>query len=98
MDLLMRTIVCLFFLFDTWTLLMFLLMIRRPPRSTRTDTLFPDPTLFRSRPRHRVPGSVHRGIDPGPDLRRGRADQRPGLWPRRAPRRPQGREIGRAHV
>src|SRR3546814_17852855 len=25
-----------------------LLMIRRPPRSTRTDTLFPYPTLFRS--------------------------------------------------
>src|SRR3546814_1397057 len=25
------------------------LMIRRPPRSTRTDTLFPYPTLFRSR-------------------------------------------------
>src|SRR3546814_1767274 len=24
-------------------------MIRRPPRSTRTDTLFPSPTLFRSR-------------------------------------------------
>src|SRR3546814_14894553 len=24
------------------------LMIRRPPRSTRTDTLFPYPTLFRS--------------------------------------------------
>src|SRR3546814_16222474 len=23
-------------------------MIRRPPRSTRTDTLFPDATLFRS--------------------------------------------------
>src|SRR3546814_4490786 len=23
-------------------------MRRRPPRSTRTDTLFPDPTLFRS--------------------------------------------------
>src|SRR3546814_3045271 len=23
-------------------------MILRPPRSTRTDTLFPDPTLFRS--------------------------------------------------
>src|SRR3546814_12172257 len=30
-------IVCLFFL-----------MIRRPPRSTRTDTLFPYTTLFRS--------------------------------------------------
>src|SRR3546814_10684403 len=26
-------------------------MIRRPPRSTRTDTLFPCTTLFRSRPR-----------------------------------------------
>src|SRR3546814_8206096 len=27
----------------------FVLMIRRPPRSTRTDTLFPYTTLFRSR-------------------------------------------------
>src|SRR3546814_17410985 len=27
---------------------MFFLMIRRPPRSTRTDTLFPYTTLFRS--------------------------------------------------
>src|SRR3546814_3258161 len=26
-------------------------MIRRPPRSTRTDTLFPDTTLFRSHAR-----------------------------------------------
>src|SRR3546814_3419437 len=26
------------------------LMIRRPPRSTRTDTLFPYTTLFRSKP------------------------------------------------
>src|SRR3546814_14974845 len=31
-------------------------MIRRPPRSTRTDTLFPYTTLFRSRPRLRRPG------------------------------------------
>src|SRR3546814_14160149 len=29
-------------------LFIFFLMIRRQPRSTRTDTLFPDPTLFRS--------------------------------------------------
>src|SRR3546814_18660068 len=29
-------------------LLFFLLRIRRPPRSTRTDTLFPYTTLFRS--------------------------------------------------
>src|SRR3546814_20573534 len=28
-------------------------MIRRPPRSTRTDTLFPYTTLFRSRERRR---------------------------------------------
>src|SRR3546814_7809929 len=35
----------------------FFLNIRRPPRSTRTDNLFPSPTLFRSRiatiPAHR---------------------------------------------
>src|SRR3546814_13509570 len=30
----------------------FFLMIRRPPRSTRTDTLFPYTTLFRSRAGH----------------------------------------------
>src|SRR3546814_19745281 len=29
----------------------FFLMIRRPPRSTRTDTLFPYTTLFRSEPK-----------------------------------------------
>src|SRR3546814_11428524 len=28
--------------------LVYVLMIRRPPMSTRTDTLFPDTTLFRS--------------------------------------------------
>src|SRR3546814_6053341 len=30
-------------------------MIRRPPRSTRTDTLFPYTTLFRSSDRPKVP-------------------------------------------
>src|SRR3546814_5472181 len=49
-------------------------MIRRPPRSTRTDTLFPYTTLFRSvldRPAHlpadfpgRAPGA-HAGADRG---------------------------------
>src|SRR3546814_2396740 len=34
--------------------LFFFLMIRRPPRSTRTDTLFPYTTLFRSRGREAV--------------------------------------------
>src|SRR3546814_16029749 len=41
--------VCGFFLF------FFFLMIRRPPRSTRTDTLFPYTTLFRSGARADAP-------------------------------------------
>src|SRR3546814_11961032 len=32
----------------------FFLMIRRPPRSTRTDTLFPYTTLFRSPPERQL--------------------------------------------
>src|SRR3546814_11085266 len=35
----------------------FFLMIRRPPRSTRTDTLFPYTTLFRSNLKIRRVGS-----------------------------------------
>src|SRR3546814_8276727 len=35
-------------------------MIRRPPRSTRTDTLFPYTTLFRSKRRHA--DAVHAGL------------------------------------
>src|SRR3546814_10056818 len=46
-------------------------MIRRPPRSTRTDTLFPYTTLFRSR----LPVGVrHRGAPAGRAL----PDDRPG--------------------
>src|SRR3546814_12793524 len=40
-----------FYIYVTMTVVMalfFCLMIRRPPRSTRTDTLFPYTTLFRS--------------------------------------------------
>src|SRR3546814_11607158 len=40
----------------------FFLMIRRPPRSTRTDTLFPYTTLFRSR---LAPAAVRRGVRAG---------------------------------
>src|SRR3546814_10632807 len=36
-------------------------MIRRPPRSTRTDTLFPYTTLFRSVRMLRSPDNVPRG-------------------------------------
>src|SRR3546814_15357516 len=38
----------------------FFLMIRRPPRSTRTDTLFPYTTLFRSRHYQWLPRFGHR--------------------------------------
>src|SRR3546814_12675899 len=47
-------------------------MIRRPPRSTRTDTLFPNTTLFRSLLQHpRQPGD-----EPG-DARRVAAERAP---------------------
>src|SRR3546814_13241433 len=36
------------FWFTCVSIVFFFLMIRRPPRSTRTDTLFPYTTLFRS--------------------------------------------------
>src|SRR3546814_3836691 len=48
---------------------MFFLMIRRPPRSTRTDTLFPYTTLVRSRPE---PGEDAR--DPAGDVSEERHD------------------------
>src|SRR3546814_3099792 len=54
--------VCLFVLLFGYILFLrywfsfFFLMIRRPPRSTRTDTLFPYTTLFRS-PMAATPGS-----------------------------------------
>src|SRR3546814_8054221 len=46
-------------------------MIRRPPRSTRTDTLFPYTTLFRSQPDRIIAlaradiGDRHAGLNPG---------------------------------
>src|SRR3546814_510267 len=39
-------------------ILFFFLMIRRPPRSTRTDTLFPYTTLFRSHGAEQTAGFV----------------------------------------
>src|SRR3546814_4126189 len=57
-------------------------MIRRPPRSTRTDTLFPYTTLFRSPGADRLDAARQR---PGRD-RPDRRGQRP---PRGQPHRPQ---------
>src|SRR3546814_18296979 len=64
--------VFLLFMFS-WCFIFFFLMIRRPPRSTRTDTLFPYTTLFRSRcfdvqieaGTDREPGNPARGCDRG---------------------------------
>src|SRR3546814_18723722 len=50
-------------------------MIRRPPRSTRTDTLFPYTTLFRShevaglRPRRAIFRQIATGLTHHPDRR-----------------------------
>src|SRR3546814_19929831 len=76
-------------------------MIRRPPKSTRTDTLFPYTTLFRSRSAHQaVPIIVEiddRGrVEPfSPALRRPRTSQR---FVDRDPRQPgrQRRPPGKA--
>src|SRR3546814_13722430 len=53
--------------FSVFFILFFFLMIRRPPRSTRTDTLFPYTTLFRSYPGKRrgaVQGCVRQPVRP----------------------------------
>src|SRR3546814_15108499 len=47
--------------------LFFFLMIRRPPRSTRTDTLFPYTTLFRSGQRQRARAGAQQ-FEVGADL------------------------------
>src|SRR3546814_16731469 len=55
---------CCLFLISTYRVicmcLFFFLMIRRPPRSTRTDTLFPYTTLFRSGFQTRHGGAMNR--------------------------------------
>src|SRR3546814_5616886 len=49
-------------------IVLFILMIRRPPRSTRTDTLFPYTTLFRSTPVVSMFANYSKGLQvPGTD-------------------------------
>src|SRR3546814_12100669 len=55
----------------TFYRLFFFLMIRRPPRSTRTDTLFPYTTLFRSP----APGSGPSACGARPDGPRGLSER-----------------------
>src|SRR3546814_14805507 len=45
--------------------LFFFLMIRRPPRSTRTDTLFPYTTLFRSTRPAQIGGKLRAALAGG---------------------------------
>src|SRR3546814_16887392 len=88
---------CFFFLF---------LMIRRPPRSTRTDTLFPYTTLFRSpgrqarrrRPAARLQG--HRADRPAPPVDARRDADLAAAASRHLFDRGSGAadQIGRAHV
>src|SRR3546814_5066366 len=55
-------------------------MIRRPPRSTRTDTLFPDTTLFRSVPDYTPAGMTAKAAAlPGWQARLAAID--PAGWP-----------------
>src|SRR3546814_18844640 len=90
----------------------FFLMIRRPPRSTRTDTLFPYTTLFRSlnyrmafTPLY-VSNEAHAtgvvfilGVVQTLGQRGGVQDFRVGRWAgARCVDRNRGNEIGRAHV
>src|SRR3546814_14148699 len=82
------------------SVLFFFLMIRRPPRSTRTDTLFPYTTLFRS---HETVQQVHiaGGVVPGnrvshPDGRRHRYRVGDAATGRRVDDGVE--QIGRAHV
>src|SRR3546814_16835997 len=80
----------------------FFLMLRRPPRSTRTDTLFPYTTLFRA------PNIATLVVTGDADLAEIRplvedvfADWKPGRMPATVTPRsdgPQSSEIGRAHV
>src|SRR3546814_21047319 len=70
----------------------FFLMIRRPPRSTRTDTLFPYTTLFRSRrrrglphPGQRIRTILHRTPPPRRAHRAGQGSRRQPRRHRRAP-------------
>src|SRR3546814_12130065 len=61
----------------TSSYLFFFLMIRRPPRSTRTDTLFPYTTLFRSFPQSS--SRSHRREESGrPEA--ARRGQKPRFW------------------
>src|SRR3546814_7398594 len=61
-------IIIVFIIFVFIVLFIFFLMFLRPPGATRTDTLFPYTTLFRSRRGLRHPGEVEDALDDVPGL------------------------------
>src|SRR3546814_11653449 len=76
----------------------FFLMIRRPPRSTRTDTLFPYTTLFRSAEKN-ARSAAERGGDLRGEVLLLALDALAKLDAREAGDRDRrAGEIGRAHV
>src|SRR3546814_5381624 len=75
---------------------MCVLRIRRPPGATRTDTLFPYTTLFRSHDRGGGPGERTVDAESHDDERDADGEPTPGLRDERRPH--PGEEIGRAHV
>src|SRR3546814_7911296 len=66
-------------------------MIRRPPRSTRTDTLFPYTTLFRSCGKEQAPQ-----LTKGPKRSAGRTDPTAATWRLGKPRLPLARVTNRS--
>src|SRR3546814_2893532 len=74
-------------------------MIRRPPRSTRTDTLFPYTTLFRSRRRAQAPHRrASRPASPPPPSAGCRAARARRADPPPAPRRHSARQRSEEHT
>src|SRR3546814_11108992 len=100
---------CVCFVTTVSLAVLFFLMIRRPPRSTRTDTLFPYTPLFRSGARANAaadPAGVGVVRGPGAAVCAGGDPVRGGVEHERGTALPaacaqgaaRGREIGRAHV
>src|SRR3546814_13887474 len=100
----------MYFYFMYWlcrlfVFVVFFLMIRRPPRSTRTDTLFPYTTLFRSTDASGKAvagswklGSNNKAMLVFPVSRSGKFQVSVGAGLSDANQRKLGQEIGRAHV
>src|SRR3546814_10121725 len=74
-------------------------MIRRPPRSTRTDTLFPYTTLFRSvDPGPCIAGEAHKAEADGPGIGEQGRDRGDDAFPVAQPHPPLGNAAAPPHA